>query len=716
MPIQYEITDFSDSSQNPNKEDFTRIPIEDIDPSSPSDSCRLCLNMIVKNESKVILRLLQTVSPLIDTYCICDTGSTDNTVEIIQTFFEEQGIEGKIIYEGFKDFGYNRTFALNACDQIENIDYVLLLDADMFLTGSALESTEKIQEFKARLRSDDFDAIHLLQGSDTHYHKNVRLVKPRRGCTYWGVTHEYVKTPEGTKYGEIEKSTLFIRDIGDGGSKADKFERDIRLLEKGLEDHPGNDRYTFYLANSYRDAGRIKMAIDTYKKRIKIGGWVEEVWDSYYNLGKCYKYIGDIANAIYYWAEGFQFHPVRLEAPYEIAQYYRIAGKTRLAYMWITAALLQREKTALTTDHLFLQREVYDYKLDYELSIIGYYVNDAGHDLAKVSMKVLAYPFVPEDIARNVMSNYKFYTTSLADRAVERGDNLYRILNSIVLYDEYNDDDQYVASTPSITYNDSTDTLAVIRRYVNYRIDENGGYVNRDKIRTKNVVGILQKEKEKKNGPWTIKKSYIMPYDASKDNVYVGLEDVRIISAGDKIMYSANRGLDHSRIAVEYGVLGGESAILHDESNKSIEKNWVILPSSDPANDKMVYGWSPLVIGKIENDAFIRLHTEETPTFFKHLRGSTNGIVIGDEIWFIGHLVSYEDRRFYYHMFVVLDGATLRLKKYSKLFTFEGQKVEYTLGFIVDPMDDSRFIIGYSVMDSSTKYLTVGKDAVLELF
>ena len=47
----------------------------------------LCLNMIVKNESKIIARLLTSVSPIIDSYCICDTGSTDNTVEIIQNFF-----------------------------------------------------------------------------------------------------------------------------------------------------------------------------------------------------------------------------------------------------------------------------------------------------------------------------------------------------------------------------------------------------------------------------------------------------------------------------------------------------------------------------------------------------------------------------------------------------------------------------------------------------
>jgi hypothetical protein len=39
------------------------------------DTPKVCLNMIVKNESKVILRLLNSILPLIDGYCICDTGS-----------------------------------------------------------------------------------------------------------------------------------------------------------------------------------------------------------------------------------------------------------------------------------------------------------------------------------------------------------------------------------------------------------------------------------------------------------------------------------------------------------------------------------------------------------------------------------------------------------------------------------------------------------------
>ena len=39
----------------------------------------LCLNMIVRNESKILFRLFDSVIDLIDAYCIFDTVSTDNT-------------------------------------------------------------------------------------------------------------------------------------------------------------------------------------------------------------------------------------------------------------------------------------------------------------------------------------------------------------------------------------------------------------------------------------------------------------------------------------------------------------------------------------------------------------------------------------------------------------------------------------------------------------
>src|ERR1700722_1540445 len=56
----------------------------------------ICLNMIVKNESKVIRRCLQSVLPFIDTWVIVDTGSNDGTQKIIKDFMLEHQIPGEL--------------------------------------------------------------------------------------------------------------------------------------------------------------------------------------------------------------------------------------------------------------------------------------------------------------------------------------------------------------------------------------------------------------------------------------------------------------------------------------------------------------------------------------------------------------------------------------------------------------------------------------------
>ena len=50
----------------------------------------ICLSMIVKDESHIIHECLESIAPHIDYWCICDTGSSDNTKEIIKDFFEEK--------------------------------------------------------------------------------------------------------------------------------------------------------------------------------------------------------------------------------------------------------------------------------------------------------------------------------------------------------------------------------------------------------------------------------------------------------------------------------------------------------------------------------------------------------------------------------------------------------------------------------------------------
>ena len=662
---------------------------------------KICLNMIVKNESAIIQRLIDSVLPIIDSYCICDTGSTDKTPELIENYFKLKGIPGKVVHEPFQDFGYNRTKALEFCRDIPNADYLLLIDADMVLK---IPHNFDVSLFKQRVSSGD--AHYILQGTDSFYYKNIRLIKNRPNLSYWGVTHEYINLPDDTKYGFFNKEDIFIWDIGDGGAKSDKYERDIRLLTKGLEEKPNNDRYTFYLANSLRDAGRTDEAIEAYKKRIALGGWMEEPWYSNYSLGKIYKGRNQIDKAVYYWLEAYMCNPNRIENLYEIINYYRINGKNELAYMFYKIASDKR-KEIKNWDFLFLEKDVYDFKLDYEFSILGYYINPEKKDLVECSMKLLDYHTVEDNIYNNIMSNYKFYVPQLEGEHESKYEILSNMGNEMVCVKDY------IGSTPSLCMHNGE--LIVNKRFVNYKIDENGNYNNQETINTINIIG-----------SYSIKDNILIETDIQKleyneihDGRYKGLEDVRLFSYKNEILYNANRGVDdkmrveHGKILIEDKVIYTKDDFLIDKENLAkIEKNWVLFTDINNCL-KCVYKWYPLTIGSIENNVLKHIEEIKMPNSFKHIRGSTNGVSVGDEVWFLCHIVSYEDRRYYYHIMIALDKLTMRLRRYTPFFTFANNKVEYTLGFV---KHKDTFIIGYSEMDKTTCFISVHEKNILNMF
>ncbi|MBR1232873.1 hypothetical protein [Bradyrhizobium sp. AUGA SZCCT0182] len=95
---------------------------------------RICLSMIVKNESAVIRRCLAPVQPIINSWVICDTGSTEGTQEIIRDF-ARYDIPGELHDRPWQDSAHNRNQALallEADDELElSADYRMpLLNVD----------------------------------------------------------------------------------------------------------------------------------------------------------------------------------------------------------------------------------------------------------------------------------------------------------------------------------------------------------------------------------------------------------------------------------------------------------------------------------------------------------------------------------------------------------------------------------------------------------
>jgi tetratricopeptide (TPR) repeat protein len=651
--------------------------------------------MIVKNESKIITRLFNSVLPIVDSYCICDTGSTDNTVELIKDYFEKHNINGKIIFEPFKNFCHNRNVALKSA--LGMSDYILLLDADMSLEIKDFNKKDLIQ----------YDCLKVLQGNNDFYYQNVRIIKNNGLYYYIGVTHEYINTP--SKIGELTKNQLFIHDIGDGGSKKDKFERDINLLLEGIKEEPNNVRYHFYLANSYYDSGDYEKAIKTYETRIILGGWEQEVWYSHYRIGLCYKKLDKMSNAVYSWLNGYHLLPERLEGIYEIINHYRIISKHKTAHMFYKIAIDILNKNYNKDSYLFLHNDIYSYKIFYEYTIFSAYIGNSNINDEVVTILNVCNN---KTTVNNLFQNMKFY-------------------KDVLKHDKINLDNKknILVNNENILFNSSSSCLLPTKngyllnvRYVNYNITETGSYTNCEK----NIITANQYMTLRKDLTYESDKFFNTVYTNS---LYIGIEDIRIFNDVEtQQLLFIGTGL-HSNNNI--GVVSGEYNC-HDPEVKTLvsrelkqtfenskcEKNWVFVEYKKSTH--IIYKWFPLQICKKDETNHINIVcSKNMPLIFSHVRGSSCGFkythnpnCLGkseisevsevsevSEIWFIVHLVSYESPRHYYHMLVVFD-ESLNLLRYSAPFKFEGESIEYSLSLIVE---DDRVLINYSTWDRTTR-------------
>jgi glycosyltransferase involved in cell wall biosynthesis len=644
--------------------------------------------MIVKNESRVIERLLQSVAPIINSYVIYDTGSDDKTPDIIEKFMNDRDIRGEIFYAPFVNFEYNRNLALMKAFELRGrylADFVLLLDADMVL---------KIGPNFSRDELDNLDHIQILQGMGSLVYRNTRIVRNTGRFKYLGATHEYVDCPDDSRNAFWGEDKLSIEDIGDGGSKGDKVERDIRLLLQSLETDPDNVRTHFYLANSYKNIKNYREAIYWYERRTRGGGWPEEVFYSFLEMGCCYKELGDMARCIESWLLAHQAHPYRVETLFLLVQYYRLRGLNMIADLFYKAAAEIVEdvrKGVINRDEfLFVNKDVYDYLLDVENIIISYYAGRRNVD--KSLMNVLERG--SDANVNNVLNNLKYY--KYIPDATQ-----HIILDALLQYG----DDEFVSSSSSIIPyigDNSAAAFVMNRRFVNYFIKEDGSYVSLKDTSSgcKNVATINE---------YVLLNAQFVPLErkcldiGDVSRYYVGIEDVKLFRHGGKIHFMGTALRADGRLGISYGEYNSESLSSAVELTPAwnpqfvCEKNWVFAETAGEL--AVIYSWHPLVIGKIEGTSLVKMYEKETPAHLRRARGSTCGFRRGQEWFFVVHFVSYEQPRHYYHAVVVLN-EDLSFKRMGRIFTFEGQPIEYCLGICAD--DDS-LIVSYSMMDRTSR-------------
>jgi tetratricopeptide (TPR) repeat protein len=360
---------------------------------------RIGTAMIVKNESAVIRRCLESLVPMVDYFLIVDTGSADGTQRVIRDFLSEHGLAGDVVDEPWKDFAHNRTSALTRLRANREIDYALIIDADDELV---LEDGFDPKQFKAEMDRDLYDVV--IQYGANRYHR-PQILRNSAAFFYRGVLHEFVEgPPEG--FSRADAAGFHIRIRGGGARSQDhaKFARDAETLERALDTESDPllvSRYTFYLAQSYRDCGQKQKALDNYLKRSTQGFWIEEVFVSLYEAAKLRTALGHPADqVIATFLAASAAVPARAEALHGTSRYCRGIGRFDEALELARKGL---ERPQPPTG-LFIETWIYDYGLADEAAIAAFHTG-AHRESLDACLRMLAGGKLPASEVQRVAAN-----------------------------------------------------------------------------------------------------------------------------------------------------------------------------------------------------------------------------------------------------------------------------------------------------------------------
>lgn len=342
----------------------------------------LCLNMIVKNESHVIVETLEHLVSKIpfNYWVISDTGSTDNTKELIRAFFNEKQIPGELFDHEWHDFGYNRTKALECA--YNKTDLLFIFDADDRIHGEIILPN-----------SVEFEAYFMKFGDKYLYHRPL-LVNNRVKFIFKGVVHEVL-----LKLNDLPINNTYLqgdyhiesRQLGDRSKNPKKYVDDAETIkkayDKALEE---NDRflvcrYAFYCAQSYRDAGKeyYDLSCEWYKKCLDLENGYQEKYVSAMNIAVMYKLKNDNENALKYWYKTVEYDNDRIEGIAFIMNHLIETGQ----YVIVNALYYKFKNYTLTRiGKLFLNAIPYiNCDIEYYAAISCHYIKDysVGYNCCK---------------------------------------------------------------------------------------------------------------------------------------------------------------------------------------------------------------------------------------------------------------------------------------------------------------------------------------------
>lgn len=277
---------------------------------------------MIASEANVIIRCLESLrqGAQVDAICISTNKTDQATYTKIHDYKEEHNLKIRIFNDEWQSFGHNRTLSFQNTIKYAtelgfklNHSYALLLDADMVIKVN--------KDFRNLLKNECYQ---LIQKTKYLSYYNIRLIRLDFKAVCKFRTHEVWQIPNSEV---IDPKIVYIIDYNDGGSKSDKYQRDLKFLLLDLIDYPNEPRIVFYLAQTYSCLQKYQQAIKTYRQRMEMGAGIEEIWYSAYQIANCNLKLNHIKMAKTYFRQALNLLPARAEAYFGLAEIYTQKNK-----------------------------------------------------------------------------------------------------------------------------------------------------------------------------------------------------------------------------------------------------------------------------------------------------------------------------------------------------------------------------------------------------
>jgi len=221
------------------------------------------LVMIVKNSGEILRECLKINREYIDFWTIVDTGSSDNTKQIVNEELKDKNIPGKLFEIEFENFSQARNKSLELSSK--SCKYTIILD-DSYIINGGKELRTKLE--KSKSNAFTIKIGHLSEKKLLNDYYSIRIFKSSMNYRYKYRVHEFLQI-KNKDIEEIDDESIFIDDmetIEHKNRSVIRFKKDIELLLMDLKENPNEPRTIYYLAKTYYQLDKLDDSIIYYKK------------------------------------------------------------------------------------------------------------------------------------------------------------------------------------------------------------------------------------------------------------------------------------------------------------------------------------------------------------------------------------------------------------------------------------------------------------------